>query len=708
MFNKDEKNLSYYSDIMSSNTVKEILKKLKNGKINEGCIFSDETENFVSPCEPDIGDEVSIKIRTFKNNVDEVYLITNDEEFPMKIVETTKKFDYFEYRVKSISEKIEYRFKIIKSEAVYYFSKLGLSKGINKDFDFRIIPNFKTPDWAKGAIMYQIFIDRFCNGDKTNDVETNEYAYLGSGVKRIENWSEPLKNRDVSNFYGGDLQGIIDKLDYLEDLGVEVLYLNPIFVSPSNHKYDIQDYDYIDPHIGKIVDDSGEILKFGSFKNKFATKYMNRTTNIKNLEASNDLFAEGVDKAHSRNIKVIIDGVFNHCGAFNKWLDREKFYEKNGYEVGAYAEEDSKYNSYFKWYEKDWPNNNKYDGWWGHENHPKLNFEESEELEEYILNVAKKWVSPPFNVDGWRLDVAADLGFTEEYNHKFWKKFRKSVKSGNKDAIIIAEHYGSPVPWLQGDEWDTVMNYDAFMEPLTWFLTGMQKHSEEFKHDLLCNHNAFEGAMKYNSAKFSIQSLNTAMNQLSNHDHSRFLTRTNMQVGRLHTRGKEDADNGVRYSIMREAVMVQMTWLGAPTIYYGDEAGVRGWTDPDNRRTYPWGYEDKYLIGFHKEMTKIRKENISLKLGSLAFLKNDYGIISYARWYKDNIIIVILNNNATYVDFNVPINKVVEDDNTKFEQLIYSNDNGFYTDRKIFNPFEGNLGLNLEKRSCMVLRAIIE
>ncbi len=212
-----------------------------------------------------------------------------------------------------------------------------------------------------------------------------------------------------------------------------------------------------------------------------------------------------------------------------------------------------------------------------------MNSENSKQLEQYILNVAKKWVSPPFNADGWRLDVAADLGMSHEYNLEFWEKFRKAVKEANKDAIIIAEHYGDPTPWLDGKKWDTIMNYDAFMEPITWFLTGMEKHSEGYNKELLNNDFDFINRMKYYSSNFSIQSLNTSMNQLSNHDHSRFLTRTNGFVGRLHTHSKEDADKNVKQYVMYMAITMQMTWPGSPTLYYGDEVGVTGFTDPDKK-----------------------------------------------------------------------------------------------------------------------------
>ena len=163
---------------------------------------------------------------------------------------------------------------------------------------------------------------------------------------------------------------------------------------------------------------------------------------------------------------------------------------------------------------------------------PKLNYEESEELRSHMMEIGRKWVSPPYCADGWRLDVAADLGHSEAFNHEFWKDFRRAVKEANPDAVILAEHYGDAYPWLRGDEWDTVMNYDAFMEPVSWFLTGMEKHSDGYREDLLGDQHSFVGAMTHHMCSFLYPSLQIAMNELSNHDHSRFLTRTNRRVGR--------------------------------------------------------------------------------------------------------------------------------------------------------------------------------
>ena len=245
------------------------------------------------------------------------------------------------------------------------------------------------------------------------------------------------------------------------------------------------------------MEDKGELLPEGQKENRYATKYINRVTNRANLEASNQLFAHVVEEAHKRGIRVIMDGVFNHCGSFNKWMDRERIYEiAEGYEKGAYVSGVRPYRQYFQFFDQNrWPYNPTYDGWWGHDTLPKLNYENCEELQKYILEIGKKWVSPPYNADGWRLDVAADLGHSQEFNHYFWQEFRKAVKEANPDAIILAEHYGNTRDWLQGNEWDSVMNYDAFMEPVTWFLTGMEKHSDDFREDMRGNAESFWGAM---------------------------------------------------------------------------------------------------------------------------------------------------------------------------------------------------------------------
>ncbi len=645
----------------------------------KGALFSDTTENYVFPAEPNPYAEVTIRFRTGKNNADMVYLVTNNEELPMDLVKQNRGFDYYETKVYLNDTEFTYYFKINVGKISIIYDAIGVKKAKTTDYPFSIMPGFHTPAWAKGAVMYQIYTERFCNGDTSNDVQNGEYFYVGGPVQKIDDWYKVPAVDGTKEFYGGDLQGVIDKLGYLKDLGIDAIYFNPLFVSPSNHKYDSQDYEHIDPHFGKIVEDGGECLSEGDTDNKHATKYKMRVSSLKNLEASDALFCELVTKAHELGIRVILDGVFNHCGSFNKWLDRERIYEDSkDFEKGAYISAESPYRNYFDFRNKEgWPYNGSYDGWWGYDTLPKLNYEGSQSLYDKIIEIGQKWVSAPFNADGWRLDVAADLGHSPEFNHSFYKRFRHSVKEANPEALILAEHYGDPKSWLNGKEWDSVMNYDAFMEPVTWFLTGMQKHSDDFRGDMLGNASVFFDTMIYCGNKFAYPSKTVAMNQLSNHDHSRFLTRTNMRVGRTNSLGWQAADEGVDKNLMRLAVMIQMTWVGDPTIYYGDEAGLTGFTDPDNRRTYPWGREDMDLINYHKEMIKIHKENKEIITGSIKKLVCEDFLIGYGRFTEDECTVVIINRGNYERDVLIPLWEVAPVPMGEFERIMYTDSLGF-------------------------------
>ena len=684
---------------------------------NPQALFSDGTAFYRNPSEPDCFEEVHLRFRTGRENVDEVILVFDEQRYTMQKVANDKMFDYYEYTVKLGDSRVEYYFEVHSGHMVCYFNSVGVCSSVENYYNFSITPSFQTPDWAKGAIIYQIFVDRFYNGDRSNDVETDEYFYIGEGTHKNSDWMKYPREMDVREFYGGDIAGVMQKLDYLQDLGVEAIYLNPIFVSPSNHKYDIQDYDYIDPHFGRIVKNDGEnlqrdengnlIIHDPEHPNKDATRYICRVTDKENLEASNQLFIEFVEEVHRRGMKVILDGVFNHCGSFNKWLDRECIYEDApGYEKGAFVSKDSPYRTFFKFREDTWPYNVNYDGWWGHDTLPKLNYEESPKLYEYIMRIARKWVSPPYNVDGWRLDVAADLGQTAEYNHHFWHEFRRNVKEANPNAIVLAEHYGDPTEWLKGDQWDTVMNYDAFMEPLTWFLTGVEKHSDEYRGDLIGNADAFFGSMRHYMTRFNTQSLQVAMNELSNHDHSRFLTRTNHQVGRISSRGADAANEGVNKNLFRMAVLMQMTWPGAPTIYYGDEAGLCGWTDPDSRRAYPWGHEAEELIQYHKELIRIHKEHQVLRTGSILFLFGEYQCISYGRFDDNEHIVVAINISQDTRHMEIPVWRLGVTQPTRMARVILTDAGGFSIETKVYQVQSGKLILDCPPETAVLVKDI--
>ncbi len=723
--------------------------------MNLEALYGDGTSSYVVPAEPLENETVTLRFRTARDDADEVFVIIWPEAMleaggpghggeeiiqkagrpvydgedgggwpadgergrggspgrhEMKKVGSRGAFDYYEYAYDLGTSPISYQFEIHGGGGKCYYNSCGMAEQVEESYFFRIVPGFSTPAWAKGAVMYQVFVDRFYNGDSENDVVDGEYVYIGNPSRKVEDWGAPVESMDVHRFYGGDLRGVMRKLDYLQGLGVQVVYFNPLFVSPSNHKYDIQDYDYIDPHYGKIVADGGERLPDGATDNVEATKYQKRTGDKANLEASNALFAKLVDEMHRRGMRVILDGVFNHCGSFNKWMDRERIYERqSGYAKGAYVSGDSPYRSFFRFRGEEpdkWPYNGNYDGWWGHDTLPKLNYEDSPKLEQYIIDIGKKWVSPPYNVDGWRLDVAADLGRTQEYNHKFWKRFRREVKSVRPDALILAEHYGDPEEWLKGDEWDGVMNYDAFMEPLTWFLTGMEKHGDERRKDLWGNAGYFINMMKYSMARMLTPSLQVAMNQLSNHDHSRFLTRTNHLVGRLEDLGSGAAGENVNVAVLCEAVAVQMTWPGAPCVYYGDEAGQVGFTDPDNRRTYPWGRENRRVLDFHREMIRIHREQRALCEGSLKILLGDKHILAYGRFQGDDQIVVILNNNNWQREVTVPVWPAEVPMEGAMCRLMYSYEDGFLANYDEYLVKNGEVVANMGAHSVLILKTM--
>lgn len=671
-------------------------------------VFSDETRFYRTPFEPKPGDSVTIRIRTCKNNVDEVYFISGSTREKMRIAETSGGFDYYEITIPVGEERIRYYFELRVESSSCYYNKLGITKDLSERNAFRITPGFRTPEWARGAVMYQIYPDRFYNGDPSNDVRNNEYSYLGRHVRHVDDWNQlPAADIDVGNFYGGDLEGVEQKLDYLQALGVEVIYLNPIFVSPSNHKYDIQDYDHVDPHLTKIVKDVDHPLADWNHNNQEAAQYIVRATDPENLEASDRYFAHLCQEIHRRGMRIILDGVFNHCGSFNKWLDRERIYERQGgYEKGAFIDADSPYRTFFKFNnEHAWPYNEFCDGWWGHATLPELNYEESPKLVEYILNIGRKWVSPPFSADGWRLDVAADLGHSREYNHSFWKLFRKAVKEANPNAVILAEHYGETYDWLQGDEWDTVMNYDAFMEPVSWFLTGMEKHSDQFREDLLGNGDAFRDAMTYHQASFMASSLQCAMNELDNHDHSRFLTRTNHYVGRSSNLGTGAASINISLPVMREAVLMQMTSVGAPTIYYGDEAGMVGFTDPDNRRTYPWENENQDLMQFYRKAIALHKRYRVFTEGSVKDLCSGYHSVVYGRFSRTEQFVIAVNSGSDPIALEIPVweTGVTRTKNTTMTELLKTWQDGFSDEPVVHDVIAGILTLDLAPFEAVVL-----
>lgn len=620
-------------------------------------IFSDGTGLFRQPPEPEPGDSVAVRLRLQRGAEVRVSLLRG---FPFEQAHMSKyaadgAFDWYEAKLYCRREPVLYSFLIEWRGRYIHYNRKGphwVDSVPSPDpaGSFRVIPGFHVPEWAKGAVQYQILPDRFRDGNPDSDVRDREYFYANGYIRHAPAWDALPQVDDYRCQYGGDLVGVRDKLDYLQSLGVEAIYFNPIFVSPSGHKYDTQDYDHVDPHLTVIPWDGGDVLEAGVRDNAKAARYRRRTTAPQNLWASDAWFASFCRDVHARGMRIILDGVFNHCGSFNRWMDREGLYPGA---KGAYGDPASPFRSYFGFMD-----DTRYHCWWNVETLPKLYYEQSAKLCEDILRVAEKWAQPPYSIDGWRLDVGADLGQTRQFNHLFWKEFRRRVKAVNPDLLILAEHYGDPSEWLEGDEWDSVMNYDAFMDPLSFFLTGMEKHSDLRRDDLYQNGMAFFDSIFEAMSRMPTPSVYCAMDELDNHDHSRFMTRTNGRVGRLDSLGSAAAAEGIRPEVFREAAVIQMTWPGAPTLYYGDEAGLVGWTDPDNRRAYPWGREDQALIAFYRALARLRGALPALRRGSVKPLCAGYGYIAYGRFDGEGALAVVCNNTERPLKLGLPLRDI--------------------------------------------------
>ena len=640
-------------------------------------LFADLTEFYIKPHEPETGQTVRLFFRAGKND-DLRVCIHPLTALPQEDIEMVRSdragddeiFAWYEVSIEMPGEPLWYYFTVSAGEEFCCYSRGGVVDNTESAAGqpFVLIPGFYTPGWAKGAVCYQIMVDRFRNGDLSNDVRGDEYTYLGKPCGAHKCWDDLPGNEDYRDFYGGDLQGVIDKLDYLKHLGVDVIYFNPLFESPSSHKYDTQDYEHIDPHFG-----------------------------------SDELFAHLVEQMHQRGMRVILDGVFNHCGSFNHWLGVETEDED-----GAYLNPDSPYRDYFLFTDESaWPRNDSYMKWWDNKTLPKLNYG-SEKLRAKILEIAAKWVSPPYNADGWRLDVAADLGMSAEMNHSFWKEFRAAVRKANPDALIIAEHYEDPAPWLGGDEWDSLMNYQAFFDPVSLFFTGMEKHADRWEPDRYRNGYAFALSLLGAGSRLPGPSVEVALNQLSNHDHTRFLTRTNHTEGRLVNRGAAAANDRVSKPVLRAAALFQMAWTGMPGIYYGDEAGVAGWTDPDNRRTYPWGWEDMDLIHFHQLLTYFRHTHPAMMGGSVKILGAGEGWFVFGRFTDDEQVIAAFTVECHQIakeGLLIPVWQTGAKKDAAFRRILMTDSDSFSLADVMHQQHDGMIRVDMPETGAVLLES---
>lgn len=491
----------------------------------------------------------------------------------MEKVASDDLFDYFRIKVKAPSRRMYYVFLVDDCQEKLWFSEKGLTREKPKVGELELpyfkIPNirkndiFSVPEWARGAVVYQIFPDRFYNGDKTNDPpNTKEWG-------KLPVTEDTLHGGAKDTFYGGDLRGIIEKIPYLSELGVDAIYLTPIFSSPSSHKYDPTDYYQIDPHFGDL-----------------------------------ETFKELVHRCHENKIKVILDGVFDHCGYnFFAFQDVVKKGPKSEYvdwfNIYSFPVKTRPKPTYETWGK---------DLWWM----PRL-MTENPGLRKYLLEAAVYWTKEA-EIDGWRLDVASEM------DHDFWREFRKAVKKANPDAIIIGEvpHHASP--WLEGDQLDSVMNYHFRLLMIDFFAKGTIG-VEEFDAGLA------KLRMMYK------QPVNEVIyNLLGSHDTARFLTLC-----------------GNKTEKMMLAVIFQMTYPGMPAIYYGDEVGMSGSNYLEARKAMVWdkANQNQELFELYKKLIAIRKNHSALARGEFTttLVDPETNVYSYVRSHEDERIFIGLNNS---------------------------------------------------------------
>ena len=479
---------------------------------------------------------------------------------------------------------LEYYFILIDGyDRVYYGNNDEHLGGIGQIYAYSPVPyqitvyNRSTiPDWYKEGVIYQIFVDRFFNGNDDGSISNpkkNSFIY--------GRWDDtPMYIKDYQgrilrwDFYGGNLIGIIKKLDYIKSLGVSIINLSPIFKSSSSHKYDTGDYETVDEMFG-----------------------------------TNEDFKKLCEEAEKRNIKIILDGVFSYTSADSKYFNKIGNYG----DIGAYQSPNSKYHNWYKFIRYPY----KYESWWGIDERPNLDVMHSSYID-YAINsdnsIIKKWID--FGASGWRLNV------TDELPDEFIELVKNKLNTMNRETVLI------------GDIWDDASNKISYSKRRK-YLNGKEVQSVTNYPLRECMINFTKGYIKSDKFKKKIMSL------YENYPREVFLGNMNI-IGTSDTeRILTVLDGDVQY--LKIIVALQFTLPGVPLIYYGDEAGLIGGKDPDNRRSYPWGKEDEELIDFYKRIVGIRNSQNGLKKGDFNIFDTDEEIFAFNRVYENEKIVVIVN-----------------------------------------------------------------
>jgi len=584
-------------------------------------VHSDGTAAFVSNPSPKLSEEVTIRLRMYADApVKHVILrsMPNGMERldDMHIAETANGFVYYEATLKMNEKRIQYHFYLVCEDAVYFYNQKEITTCLpGHTYDFVLLADYAPPAWVKNAVFYQIFPERFCNGDPSNDVRNGEYSQNGHPTIRMEQWDLPALHYHEAyclDFFGGDLRGIQQKIPYLKELGVTALYLNPIFFAPSSHKYDCLDYFHVDPHFG------GD-------------------------QALADLSAA----LHENGMKLILDISINHTGIAHKWFNRDGiWFDKS---VGAYNNPESLERKYY-FIEDD----NSYHGWFNVDTMPTLNYT-SEELRDIIYrredSVLKKWLNPPYSIDGWRFDVADTFARNDQVQlaDELWPQICQSIKSVNPQAYILAEHWGDCAQYLQGGVWDSPMNYFGCARVIRQFLGEddlfMQKHPALRNVAYKMTAVDVKNRILQHLAKLPYVIWENQFNLIDSHDTSRL--HNNPKVNREEYRG---------------AVMFQFILPGAASIYYGNEAEIDGYTESMEGCRYPMPWNREFRNGehyrLHQTLAKLKAEHPALSEGSMKILYAEGYIFAMARFWEQEAFVFVISTEEEDRTIRLPLGAV--------------------------------------------------
>jgi len=559
-------------------------------------VHHDGSEKYVSSLYPRLGERVRIRLRLGPDApVGRVVLRTfpdGEQLFtPMAPGPLEPACRWFEADLPIDQPTVHYRFLIEAGDGAWWYTAAGPAAYEPLDAtDFRILADYHAPDWLPGAIFYQIFPDRFDNADTATDPQPGEYEYRGQRPRTYPWGAAPDEKQPMSLvFYGGDLPGITRRLDYLHDLGVTALYLTPVFSAYSNHKYDVIDYETVDPHFGgdaALVD-----------------------------------LRQALDRC---GMRYLLDIVPNHCGYFHPWFQK------------ARQDQSAPEAEFFTFTHHP----NEYASWLGVWSLPKLNYR-SAELRQRIYagpdSVFRRWLRPPFRADGWRVDVAnmlARQGSTQ-MNIEIAQGMRAAVKETNPQAYLIGENFFDASPQLQGDMWDGVMNYMGFSVPLFYWLKGYRHGGRGLQNPVTSSvpwtTEALEATWRMRQAAIPWTITMQQYNLLGSHDTPRARSLV----------GGSDA-------LHRLAVTLLLTFPGAPGLYYGDEIGLLEDRLLHSRACMDWepSHWDQSLLAFHKDLIPLRRSSPALQRGGFQVLAVEPDTLAYQRDSRQDCILVVSHRLA--------------------------------------------------------------